>query len=397
MKTFNACSLCLLGVLLCAGSCSTKSSDTGSGTDGALLTVDVEKEYPVKRIKLQDIADVEYIPMETSDEFLWAGGNNLITGDYILNANTAKGDITIYDRQGKGIKSFNRQGGGREEYGLYSHVMFDDDNKHIFVYDVNKTGKIFTYDMNGEFVRVIDRAEGKAYNTTVSYDANTFLTYNYSFNNDTTSRSFLFISKETGEILGECNLTVPTEKVISTAIKYEVEGGMGRTAFIPIPITPAGNGLILAELSNDTIFFMNAAKELRPLYIQTPSRAAMDPEIFLYVLKETKDYIFFYTVEKTYDPKKNTGFPRKVIAYDKKEKVFYTPEIYNDDINNESQKYILSTLISPHNSLNVDMQILNAFDLIESLENDELKGELKEVAAKLDEEDNPVVMVVNYR
>ena len=38
-----------------------------------------------------------------------------------------------------------------------------------------------------------------------------------------------------------------------------------------------------------------------------------------------------------------------------------------------------------------------ADDLVEALEKGELKGKLKEVAAKLKEEDNPVIMLVKYK
>lgn len=35
-----------------------------------LIVVDVSKSYPKKELILQDLMDVEYIPLETTDEFL---------------------------------------------------------------------------------------------------------------------------------------------------------------------------------------------------------------------------------------------------------------------------------------------------------------------------------------
>ena len=40
---------------------------------------------------------------------------------------------------------------------------------------------------------------------------------------------------------------------------------------------------------------------------------------------------------------------------------------------------------------------LNAFDLVDALEKNELKGELKEIAQELNEESNPIIMLVKYR
>ena len=38
-----------------------------------LITINVEKNYPKKELILQDFVDVEYIPLETTDEFINKG------------------------------------------------------------------------------------------------------------------------------------------------------------------------------------------------------------------------------------------------------------------------------------------------------------------------------------
>lgn len=44
----------------------------GCGVDksDSLVTVDVTANYPKKELVLQDFMDVEYIPLETTDEFV---------------------------------------------------------------------------------------------------------------------------------------------------------------------------------------------------------------------------------------------------------------------------------------------------------------------------------------
>ena len=53
-----------------------------------LVTINVETDYPEKELILQDFVDVEYIPLETNDEFINKGwvkavGNNLLCPHYL--------------------------------------------------------------------------------------------------------------------------------------------------------------------------------------------------------------------------------------------------------------------------------------------------------------------------
>lgn len=54
-----------------------------------LITVDVTKNYPEKELTLQDFMDVEYIPLETNDEFVTQGKVMAIGAEVILITNWA--------------------------------------------------------------------------------------------------------------------------------------------------------------------------------------------------------------------------------------------------------------------------------------------------------------------
>ena len=87
-----------------------------------LIIVDVSKNYPKKELILQDFMDVEYIALETSDEFLTQGLVLDAGKEYLLVKNRNNdGDIFIFDRKtGKGVRKINRQGqaGGKNMQGL---------------------------------------------------------------------------------------------------------------------------------------------------------------------------------------------------------------------------------------------------------------------------------------
>lgn len=53
-----------------------------------LVTIDVTKKYPEKMLYIQDLADVEYMPLETNDKSLIRGGRpDVISGKYIVYHN----------------------------------------------------------------------------------------------------------------------------------------------------------------------------------------------------------------------------------------------------------------------------------------------------------------------
>ncbi len=59
---------------------------TSQSKTGDLPVFDISKNYPEKEIRLQDIADVEYVPLETTDDLLLSGEASLsyVSDKYIL-------------------------------------------------------------------------------------------------------------------------------------------------------------------------------------------------------------------------------------------------------------------------------------------------------------------------
>lgn len=95
-----------------------------------LIIVDVSKSYPKKELILQDFMNVEYVALETTDEFLTQGLVQDVGKEYLLVTNRNNdGDIFIFDRQtGKGLKKINRRGQGAEEYARINEIILDESN-----------------------------------------------------------------------------------------------------------------------------------------------------------------------------------------------------------------------------------------------------------------------------
>ena len=127
----------------------------------------------------------------------------------------------------------------------------------------------------------------------------------------------------------------------------------------------------------------------------------MSPEVYLYPGVITDRYYFLQTVEKEYNVKKRTGFSTRELLYDKEEKAIYEYVVYNNDFTDERPVYLVHQVPIRATILNNEdiayVTHLNAYDLLEAYENNKLRGSLKETAANLNEEDNPVIMIAKYK
>ena len=94
--------------------------ESGKQPANDFLTVDITANYPKKELILQDFLDVEYIPLETNEEFITSASMQAIGKNLIIlrNKNGQDGDIFIFDRTGKGQRKINRSGQGSQESGL---------------------------------------------------------------------------------------------------------------------------------------------------------------------------------------------------------------------------------------------------------------------------------------
>lgn len=353
------------------------------------ITIDVDTKYPHKELILQDFMDVEYIPLETTEEFLcqgslWAVGKDIIV---VTNFNT-DGNIFIFNRKGKALKKINRKGQGGEEYTVFSRIVLDEKNSELFVNN-DFAKKILVYDLEGNFKRSLS----------VEKDFLLFEMYNFDQDNlichDTfqgnTGQSFMLISKQDGSITQE--IEIPFEEKKTIKIRFEDKEISGKFyVYSPQtshPIMPYLNDYILTEYSADTLYRYLPDHTMKPFIVRTPSIQSMNPEIFILPSMLTDRYYFMDAIEKTME------FSTTNIVYDKQEKALFRYKVYNSDYINEKEVFL-----NPRRPLNSDIsswQSLEAWELVRDYKKGRLKGKLKEIASKLGEEDNPVIMLIKHK
>ena len=384
MKTLIFIEAILLLVMTSCG------SDNAS-TDG-FITVDVTKSSysPKKELILQDFMDVEYIPLETNDEFINQGYVQAVGEKYIIVTNYRKdGDIFVYNRNGKAIRKINHKGQGGKEYISFRTITLDEENNELFVND-HYAKKIVVYDLEGNFKRSFkqnDKGKSLFYWEIFNYDKENLICYD-ELNEEI---PFLLISKQDGSITKEIKVPFKEKKLFFQILRQK-EGTRAAGPGLYSRIIPYNNNWILIEPSSDTIYTLMPDCSLRPFIAKTPPVHTLDPEFYL-ILKLVSDrYYFMESIKNVYDFRKEEGFPKTYFVYDTQEKDFFSYIIYNGDYSYKRELYMV--MFTPINAKGELWATIDAFELCRDYEKGKLKGKLKDIAAKLGEDDNRVIMLV---
>jgi len=362
------------------------------------ITVKVTASYPQKELILQDFMDVEYILLEDADEFITQGVVRDVGKDFIIVTNSNQvddGDILFFDRQGKGLRKINRKGQGGEEYTFILGITLDEENNEMFVND-HMTRRILVYDLYGKFKRVIKSTkEGVNYYSKIfNYDNDNLICFDNFFpgqDEEIKRNSFYVVSKQDGSIK---ELGIPFKKKLSTVMgvqrgEYTLSDGPRNCQFIPFQ-----TDWIITEASSDTVYRYKPDGSMFPFIVRTPSVQSMEPIVFLFPGVLTGNYYFMQTTKMEYDFDSNRGFPRTDLVYDTREKTIFNCTVYNDDYTN---KRPVNMFQDPTSAEIAFWQRIEAYQLVESYEKNELKGKLKEFAEKMNEESNPVIMLVKNK
>ena len=122
---------------------------------------------------MDEIADVEYIPLSSDSNFLTAA-RMLVCKDKYMLTRGGNNEILIFSRQGKAMKEFSYWGNGPHEYNYITNLLADEKKQEIYVHDCFLR-KFFVYDFNGKFLREYPGGDARF---VYDFDDETFLVYN---------------------------------------------------------------------------------------------------------------------------------------------------------------------------------------------------------------------------
>ena len=376
-----------------------------SGQKGDLPVIDLSKKYSQKEVHLGSIADVEYLPLETTSEVLLDQDAKIFyfCEKYILVLNQRLGEILAFDRNGKNIKSFRiPHGPGPMEFARIERIAFDDVSQEIYLFDV--VGKILVYSLTGEYVRTMEQIPGlNSFSCMLNFDEETFLIYQeYAKRGDNKppENPYSLVSKDDGSVVFSFDINFYDRFPIAvldleTFTVYEYTFPVNRHF---------GQDFVIADISSDTVFMLTKQRELKPLLVRTPTVVdSSEPRTVWRTELTTDKFIVLRTMVMNFERFIATGERDRNPVFIKYE--FETGQISEvvsfiiDDyptFNWESARQLFFDVVD-NPQKNVAVKLLDVALLKEAQEENKLKGELDKLVATLGEEDNPVIMIVNFK
>jgi hypothetical protein len=380
--------------------CGGKSSKVQDANN--IPVIDVSKKYPRKSFPIRDIADIKYVPLETTDDVLLENIARIIyvSDERIIAVNPSKGDVFVFDGDGKIVSHFNHRGQGDKEYLYLNQVVYDEKAKEIYIYG---SPRFLVFAENGEYKRTLQRIEVARFRL-YNFDDETLLAYDEygtegGINKTFRTKPYLFLSKKDGGIVSELNFTLPVRYSERLMFKVKDANGKEQNATMAIAFTNNwhdGHDFVIADLSSDTIFQLTRDKKLSPLIARTPSVHRNNPRIFLTPVVKNNQFIWFTQVTVDFERlRQGKDFDERDLLYS-----FIDGETYEGSFDYSD---FPAKVGSTNNLDGIDMgknmavDMIDAFQILDYMQNDELSGALKPIAENLKEDDNPVLIIMKFK
>lgn len=360
-----------------------------------LPVIDITKDYPEKKIVLQDVATAEYIRLETTDEVLLDGVATIhcsFTDHYITTYNAKEGQIFVFDRKGKIRHTFNHKGGSGEEYNYPMQVRLDEKAKEIFLVDVSN--KIQVYSIDGKYKRTLSVPKDVRIEMMFNCDDKYLLCYDSYMldrkDKQPNSRPYILVSKKDGTI---SRLPVTVHNRVGNRTYVEKDGQVIVTSMNVYPIANSGSEFILADLAADTVYSYRNHK-LTPLFVRTPKANASEPRLLMQCYAKIGKYLFMSTALKQMDLK-NGKYDSKGFVYDMEEEKVYDLDFMNQD--RSPVRPLMFDGLLPELPEKCVYDSWDAERLMDMLEKGMLAGKMKSEAEKVSADDNPLLILYKFK
>ena len=382
----------LVCMILLAGSQGMQSQS------GSLPVVDLSKNYPLEKLRLQDMASVEYVPLETTDDILLSGNAALsaVGEKYILVHEHQLGDIYLFDRHTGKLKfHFNHKGGSGMEYTwIKNGTILDEKAEEIYVC----SQYIQVYSLEGKYKRTL-KINGFDHDMKIfNYDDESLLIYDDIViepgrEKQTAQTPYRFVSKKDGSQV--YSLPIHFSNRISTALVKQENNGWRPLRFYYPQNTLFGSDIMLMDVSSDTLYQLSSGKRLVPIFTRKPSVYASEPRNIWMPLLTTDKFMLFGTLLLDFN---SGGGKIPKFMYD-----FKTGQMKKISIMDHELNYGIrgprewdsgsGTAIAKNKSA----EFVSAPAMLEAYQKKRLKGNGNEVAKNLLEDDNQVVRILTFK
>lgn len=389
-------------------------ADTVYADAGTLPVIDFQKTYPKKVIPIQELADVEYIPLKTHDSALLSSACQIKLIDRYIVTNS-RNAVCFFRRDGRFSHAFDHRGNSGEEYFGLAGITIDENAKEIFITDMQR---IQVYDFSGNYLRTLKTPYRYFFDfSIVDYDEKYLIGeehYNVDKGQEANANpiSYYKISKKDGK-LTPLPVKVTGRKRVSDTFNFDQGELYGSIPLFVSPIARMCGGVLIAEQALDTMYvFRNDS--LCPVAVRRNNGIEQENPFISTLDLITPRYQLWQTLKKELDIKNKSiaeiqtmqAPDPKQYLYDKRTGECVEVQFSNaDGISAEDaaehltyQNRLSANLyVMPDDMQNVAIQRMPAEFLVRQYESGKLKGRLKEIASRLKEDDNPVLMIARFR
>lgn len=397
--------LVLSALVACTGSSQKEKPacvNTPAEPFGGLPVFDLQGQYPKKEIILQDLADVRYVALETGDSSL-VGTRPILMTDSLLVTVNKKSDVIFFDKLGKYLHSFNHTGMSGEEYGdVVSGYCIDEKAREIFIYD-GLQSRIQVYGYGGAYRRTLKLPQNRMFASSIfEYDENFLFGEDYRLVDSQDGKypvnktPYYKISKKDGKLT---SIPITLKERIRDGLSYMI-GDLGASVGLFMsPVARLGSDILIADYSLDTAYVYRDDR-LIPLTVRRNHTSENNIPILATVDVMTDRYLLWYTIVKDIDVKNNHVSDPVAYLYDRFTNEYCQVDLVNRDVVSATNVPAFQMRLSANYHVvpeNYAIQCYPAEELIELNGQGKLKGELKEIASKLNDEDNPVLLIAKFK
>ena len=360
----------------------------------SLVSVDLNKDYPTLNLKIE-MKERKFIPLETTPKIHLDRDRAImyLSEKSCVIINRKRGDVFIFNLEGKCVGSFNRKEPGPYGYQYeIIDIVVDEDAEEIFIL----SGDILVYTYEGKFLRKLFKPKNSWLHYIINFNDTTLLAsglprLNNFENSLLKTKPYILLSKQTGDVIGSLDVRLPDQKAVL---------GDG-SHFISTPMMQKnGKDIYLSHIRSDTIYHIQKDGKLKPFLVRTPPVFGKGVQMIFQLNSKLGSYMFFDKVINE-------------IAQGSNEKQMYknesyvldleTGEIYKTGIlkfsDNFEDTINYSIDLSPFSEVTANSitTFVDADILMDEFKNGNVKSdELKKVVSALHEEDNPVLVIIKF-
>lgn len=362
-----------------------------------LPVIDFSKQYPKKELLLQDIADISYVPLETTDDVLLSNRAVLscVTDNYILVHEFTRGDVFLFDRAGKIISHFSHKGQSGQEYPWIGSAgtILDEKNKEIYVC----SRSIQVYSLTGEYKRTLKINTLDVDRKVFNFNDEALLVYDDvviepNFTHKTKKSPYRLISKKDGSDIEKLDLFFPVR--YSNRMALQDDKGWRPVVIWSEDNKFYGRDFMIADMSSDTLLLLTQDKKLTPILSRKPSVHDTDPKLVWQTYLTTDRFVIIGAWALDFN---SEGGRIPMYMYNFETKEIFRSTFLDAEFGMSEWSMGMALGGATATAKNVHAGFVQAESIINAYNKKQLNESATKFAANLDVEDNYVVRIIKFK